>query len=63
MVLNAEKSHFMCLGKDIDDTETLSFNDLSLKNSKEVEILGITLDRNMGFNTHIKTLVKKQATN
>ena len=34
MVLNPEKSHFMCLGKDIDDTETLSFNDVSLKNSK-----------------------------
>ena len=46
----------MCLGKDIDDTETLSFNDLALKNSKEVEILGITLDRSMGFNTHIKHL-------
>ena len=31
MVLNPEKSHFMCLSKDIDDTETLSFNDLALK--------------------------------
>ena len=59
MVLNPEKSHFMCLGKDIDDTETLSFNDLALKNSKEVEILGITLDRSMGFNTHIKNICRK----
>ena len=58
-VLNPEKSHFMCVGKDIDDTETLSFNDLSLKNSKEVEILGITLDRKMGFNTHIKNICRK----
>ena len=49
----------MCLGKDIDDTETLSFNDLTLKNSKEVEILGITLDRSMGFNTHIKNICRK----
>ena len=48
----------MCLGKNIDDTETLSFNDLALKNSKEVEILGITLNRSMGFNTAI---VEKQA--
>ena len=31
----------MCLGKDIDGTETLSFNDLALKTSKEVEIIGI----------------------
>ena len=49
----------MCLDKDIDDTETLSFNDLALKNSKEVEILGITLDRSMGFNTHIKNICRK----
>ena len=31
MVLNPAKSHFMCLGKDIDDTETSSINDLALK--------------------------------
>ena len=43
----------MCLGKDIDDTETSSINDLALKNSKEVEIVGITLVKSMGFNTHI----------
>ena len=49
----------MCLDKDIDDTETLSFNDLALKNSKEVEILGITLDRSMGFNAHIKNICSK----
>ena len=49
----------MCLGKDIDETETLSFNDLALKNSNEVEILGITLDGSMGFNTHIKNICRK----
>ena len=49
----------MSLGKDIDDTETLSFNDLALKNNKEVEILGITLNRSMGFNTHIKSICRK----
>ena len=32
MVLKTQKkSYFMCLGKNIDDTETLSFNDLALK--------------------------------
>ena len=59
MVLNPEKSLLMCLGKDIDDTETLSFNDLPLKNSKNVEMLGITVDRRMGFNTHIKNICRK----
>ena len=59
MVLNPEKGHFMCLLKDIDDTETLSFNDLALKNSKEVEILGKTLNRSIGFNTRIKNICQK----
>ena len=31
MVLNPEKSHFMCLGKGIDETKTLNFNGLALK--------------------------------
>ena len=44
----------MCIGQKIDDVETLNFNNLAIKNSKEVKILGITLDRNMNFHTHIK---------
>ena len=59
MDLNPEKSNFIWLGKDIDDIETLNFNDLASRNSKEVGILGITLDRSMGFNTHIKSIYKK----
>ena len=59
MILNSGKRHFMCLGKDIDDTENLDFNDLILKDSKEVENLRITLDRSMGFNTHIKNICRK----
>ena len=54
MVLNLEKSDFMCTGQKMDDAETLKFHNLTIKNSKEVEILGITLDRNMNFHTHIK---------
>ena len=42
----------MCIGQKVD--ETLNFNNLARKNSKEVEILGITLDRNMNFHTHTK---------
>ena len=59
MVLNPEKSHFICIGKEIDDAETLNLNDLTIKNSKEVEILRITLDRNMNFHTHIKNICRK----
>ena len=59
IVLNPEKSHFMCIGKKIDDSETLNFNNLAIRNSKEVEILGTTLDRNMNFHTHIKNICRK----
>ena len=45
MVLSPEKGHFMCIGKKIDDAETLNFNYLAIQNSKEVEILGITLSK------------------
>ena len=59
MVLNPEKNHFMCNGQ-TDDGETLNFNDLEIKNSKEVKILGIRLDRNMNFHTHIKNICRKK---
>ena len=32
----------MCIGQKIDDAENLHFNDLRIKNSKEVKILGTT---------------------
>ena len=34
----------MCNGQKIDDDATLYFNDLAIRNSNEVEILGITLE-------------------
>ena len=49
----------MCIDQKIDDTETLNFNNLAIKNSKEVEILGITLDGNMNFHTHVKNIFRK----
>ena len=58
MVLNPEKGHFMWLiFREIDDVETLNFNELAIKNGKGVEILGITLDRKMNL------LVEKQVKN
>ena len=59
IVLNPEKSHFMCIGKEIDDAETLNFNDLAIKSSKEVEILEITIDRNMNFHIHVEKIFRK----
>ena len=44
--LNPGKCYFMCIGKNVSDSELLNLNDLNLKNCKEVAILGITIDRN-----------------
>ena len=59
MVLYPEKCHFMCIGQKIDNAETLNLNNFVIKNSREVEILGIKLDRNMKFHTHIKNICRK----
>ena len=57
MVLNP--NHFMCIGQKIDDAEILNVNNLAIKNGKEVEIRGITLDRNMNFHTDTEHICKK----
>ena len=62
MILNPGKCYFMCIGKNISDSELLTFavSYLNLKNCKEVEILGITIDRNLNFNGHKKIFAEKQ---
>ena len=59
MILNPEKSHYMCLGKNLDDNEVLNFNNLIIKSSKEVEILGIKIDKKLNFNSHIKSICRE----
>ena len=49
----------MCIGKNVSDSELLNLKDLNLKNCKEVEILDITLDRNLHFKRHIKNICRK----
>ena len=48
----------MCIGKNVSDSELLNLNDLNLKNCKEVEILGITTDRNLNFRGHIRNICR-----
>ena len=59
MILNPGKCYFMCIGKNVSDSELLNLNDLNLKNCKEVEVLGITIDRNLNFKGHIKNIFRK----
>ena len=59
MVLNQGECHFMCIGKNVTDSKLLNFNDQILRYCTEVEILGITLDRNLNFRHHIKKPCRK----
>ena len=59
MILNLGKCHFMCIGKNVSDSELLNLNDLNLKNCKWVEVLGITIDRNLNLKEHIKKYLQK----
>ena len=47
------------MSKNSDDNDTLSLNEFNLKNSDHEIILGITIDRKLTFNKHIKNLCKK----
>ena len=49
----------MCIGKNVSDLELLNLNDLNLKNYKEDKVLGITIDRNLNFKGHIKSIFRK----
>ena len=45
--------------QNVDDNEALNFNDTNIKNSKEVESLGIKMERNLCFNIHTKRVCSK----
>ena len=58
-MINPGKCYFMCIGKNVSDSELLNLQDLNLKNWREVEVLGITTDRNLNFKRHIKNICRK----
>ena len=57
MILNTGKYHYMCMSKDVDENETTSQQ--KMINSKDVDILGIKIDRKLSFHQHIKSIFKK----
>ena len=59
MTLNPGKSHYVSLRKNLENNEMLNFTKLTLKNSKEVQILGIKIDNNLTLNNHIKSISGK----
>ena len=61
MALNADKCHFMCLGKDTKENET--FNNFMFNNRNEEKILEIYIGNKLTFKRHIKVLFKKVTQN
>ena len=59
IMLNPGKCHYMYPGKNLDDNEMLNFSKLTIKSSKEVEILGIKKDNNLNIYNHIKSIRRK----
>ena len=49
----------MSIGKDTRDEDVFYYDNLTLKNSNEEEILGVTIDRKLTFHQHIKKMCRK----
>ena len=49
----------MILGDKKNDTFALNIHDNEIKNSSEVELLGITIDSQLKFKKHIYSLCRK----
>ena len=60
MILNPGKCHFMSIGNDTHDEDVFYYDNLTLKNSNEEEILGVFIDRKLIFHQHTKKNVVKQ---
>ena len=55
--LNAEKCNLIVFGKPgYDASLDLSFSGQNLKECQQVKLLGITIDRNLSFTSHVNTL-------
>ena len=61
MILNPGKCHFMSIDKDTRDKDVFYYDNLTLKNRNEEEILGVIIDRKLTFHQHIKKMCCKAA--
>ena len=53
----------MSIDKSTHEEDNLYYDDLTLKNSNEAEILGVAIDRKLSFHQHIKKRAIKQVKN
>ena len=60
MILNPGKCHFiMSIGKDTRNEDVFYDDNLTLKNSNEEKMLGVTIDRKLTFHQRIKKMCRK----
>ena len=59
MKLNEDKCHLMIFVAKRDTKITFKIGEACIKESKELSLLGITLDQSFSFKTHLKTLCRK----
>ena len=59
MTLNPGKCHLMSIGLNIHEKDVSYYDNLTLKNSNEEEILGVTIDRKLTSHQYIKKVCSK----
>ena len=58
MVLNPDKYSFMLLGVDDELQTNLVCGNETFKNGKKEEVLGVTIDNKLNFETHLSNVTK-----
>ena len=61
MKANPEKYHLLL--STTEETNTLNIEDVCLNSSKCEKLLGVNIDSNLTFETHIESLAKKRVRN
>ena len=63
MKANPDKFQFMILGPCDDKCFILKINAIEIRNTSEVELLGLTIDHKLKFDAHIENYAKQQGLN
>ena len=63
MIVNPDKFQAIIINRHqkVEENYSLNFNDIKIKTSNSVELLGIEIDNNLNFNSHIHKLTKRAA--
>ena len=59
MKANPKKFQFMILGKSTRQTIILNINNIKIRDSQNVELLGLTIDNRLTFKDHINMLCRR----